>query len=162
MTGEITKTIAVVILDDSTDEPDENFSINLSNPSGAEIDDGAGMVTIADNDEPPPPVIGAALELVSTNLVDEDTLQASFRIYLQNYGEGDGLNTQVMQDFPGNFASPLVVSVVDSPTISGDLSMLNTDFDGDMDTRFAGRDRNAGAWRIRDGQPDNSDFSERH
>ncbi len=47
------KTITVPILNDTLDEADENFSVNLSNPSGATITNGTVSTTITDNDDPP-------------------------------------------------------------------------------------------------------------
>jgi hypothetical protein len=52
--SEATKTVAVATLDDSSDEPAETLSLNLSGASGgASITDPQGIGTIADNDDPP-------------------------------------------------------------------------------------------------------------
>lgn len=52
------KTISVAIIDDSEDEEDEDFGVTLSNPSGdATLGSDGASVTIADNDEAPPPGI---------------------------------------------------------------------------------------------------------
>ncbi|HEY0169736.1 MAG TPA: Calx-beta domain-containing protein, partial [Pyrinomonadaceae bacterium] len=49
--GEGTKTFAVLINEDSLDEPDESFNVTLSEPFGAELDAPTAVsVTIADND----------------------------------------------------------------------------------------------------------------
>ena len=48
--GETTKTISVALLDDDLSEPDETFSIVLSNPAGATLDDPEATGTI-DNDD---------------------------------------------------------------------------------------------------------------
>lgn len=45
-----TKTFAVVVYGDLLDEPNENFFVNLSNPSNATIADGLGIGTIMDDD----------------------------------------------------------------------------------------------------------------
>ena len=51
--GSSSGTISVDINDDSVDEPaNETFEVNLSNPSGATINDGQGIGTIRDNDNP--------------------------------------------------------------------------------------------------------------
>ena len=52
--GETTKTIAVSIVGDAVDEPDETFTVNLSSPGNATIVDGQAIVTIADDDPPGP------------------------------------------------------------------------------------------------------------
>ncbi len=47
-------TVSVSIVDDGDDEPDEDFTVGLSSPSGAVIGDGSGTGTIQDNDPTPP------------------------------------------------------------------------------------------------------------
>ncbi len=49
--GESRKTVAVTVTGDDVDEPDETFSVRLSNPSGATVGDGTGTGTIRDDDE---------------------------------------------------------------------------------------------------------------
>jgi len=48
--GEIVKTIVVLIVADSVDEPDEQFYFDLANPVGAIVGKGRGVVTILDDD----------------------------------------------------------------------------------------------------------------
>ena len=48
--GQTTKTFTVQISSDKRAEPTETFTIVLSNPTGATIADGTGVVTIVDND----------------------------------------------------------------------------------------------------------------
>ena len=48
--GEISKQITVKVAGDALDEPDEDFSVELSSPTGADIGDGTGTGTIIDND----------------------------------------------------------------------------------------------------------------
>ena len=50
--GQTTKTITVNVTPDSTDEFDETFFVNLSNASGATIDDPQGIGTIQNDDDP--------------------------------------------------------------------------------------------------------------
>src|SRR5213076_3492794 len=47
------QTISIVVNGDNTDEIDESFTVNLSNPLHATIANGAGTGTITDNDSPP-------------------------------------------------------------------------------------------------------------
>ncbi len=47
------KTIEIAILDDQVDEPDETFSVRLSNPVIGVIASGTAVVTITDDDDPP-------------------------------------------------------------------------------------------------------------
>jgi hypothetical protein len=50
--GETTKTIAVTINGDTTNESDETFVVNLSNPVNATISDSQGVGTITNEDAP--------------------------------------------------------------------------------------------------------------
>jgi len=49
--GETSKTVAVTIKGDSVDEPNETFTLDLSNPVNVTIGDGTGVGTIKDNDK---------------------------------------------------------------------------------------------------------------
>ena len=51
--GETSGTVSVLVSGDRTDEPDETFTVTLSNPSGATLADGVGTGTIADDDDAP-------------------------------------------------------------------------------------------------------------
>ena len=70
--GETTRTISVATLDDTVPEAEEGFTVVLSNPSGARLDDDTGEGTITDNDQPlelaiddaPPVVEGSTAEFV--------------------------------------------------------------------------------------------------
>lgn len=52
--GETSKQVSVPVVGDTVSEPDERFTLNLSNATGATIADGVGTGIIL-NDEPPPP-----------------------------------------------------------------------------------------------------------
>ena len=58
--GETTQTITVAVLDDETSEAEEAFTVELSAPSGATLEDDTGTGTIIDDDEPPEIVIDDA------------------------------------------------------------------------------------------------------
>ncbi len=63
--GETTRTIAIPISGDTALEANETFTVNLANPSGATIADGAATGTIVNNDAappPPPPAGGPSLD----------------------------------------------------------------------------------------------------
>ena len=55
--GEDARTIAVSTREDEIDEQNETFTLDLSNPDGATIQDGTATGTINDDDEPPAIVI---------------------------------------------------------------------------------------------------------
>ena len=46
-------TISVTLVDDATDEPDETFTLTLSDPEHATINTGSATGTVRDNDDPP-------------------------------------------------------------------------------------------------------------
>lgn len=74
--GMTSGTITVTLLDDSIDEDDESFFVNLSNPSAnARIDDGQGTATILDDDAPPT----VSVNDTSTN---EDSATLNFTVFL--------------------------------------------------------------------------------
>ena len=50
--GSIAATVAVPVLGDLADEPDETFTVELSRPVNAGLGDGQGLGTILDDDEP--------------------------------------------------------------------------------------------------------------
>ena len=52
--GQTTATFSVDTIDDQDQESDENFTVTLSNPSGARLDDDTGTGTITDDDTPLP------------------------------------------------------------------------------------------------------------
>jgi uncharacterized repeat protein (TIGR01451 family) len=51
--GETSKVISVPVLDDTLDEANEAFNVNLTNPINAGVQRNRGIGTIGDNDEPP-------------------------------------------------------------------------------------------------------------
>jgi hypothetical protein len=53
--GQTSRTISIPIINDSSDEPDESFTVTLSNPAGGPqvIGNPAATVTILDEDDPP-------------------------------------------------------------------------------------------------------------
>ena len=77
--GETSKTISIPVLNDTTREADEDFTVVLSNESGAEISatDNPGTATIHDDDPAPTISIAGANVLESSGL-------ASFAVTLSN------------------------------------------------------------------------------
>jgi hypothetical protein len=53
LAGQVRKTVAITIKGDTVIEPNETFGLVLSNPVGAAVADGIGMVTIVDDDTNP-------------------------------------------------------------------------------------------------------------
>lgn len=69
--GETTKQISVLVIGDTTAEQQENFSVVLSNPSGATLADSAGTGTIQDDDATP------TISVTPTASVAEGALNAT-------------------------------------------------------------------------------------
>ncbi|MBI4657808.1 MAG: immunoglobulin domain-containing protein, partial [Verrucomicrobia bacterium] len=63
--GETSKTVTVQVIGDSAVEPDETFSVSLSNPVGATIADGQGVGTIANDDTSPSPNLPAEVRIAN-------------------------------------------------------------------------------------------------
>jgi hypothetical protein len=110
--NQTSKTIAVPILGDRLSEPNETFSVQLSNARGATITDGQGVVTIADN-EP-----HVRISSPSVREGDSGTATMTFYVTLQaaydlpvtvNYTTGGGTAT------PGDDYTPTSGTVVIQP-----------------------------------------------
>ncbi|MGD1700197.1 Calx-beta domain-containing protein, partial [Dapis sp. BLCC M229] len=79
--GQTTASITVDITDDTIDELDETFNIDLSNPVNATIADDQGIGTIVDNDQPSVTIADVT--------VDEDAGTATFTLTLDQPGAED-------------------------------------------------------------------------
>nr|MDJ0519800.1 DUF4347 domain-containing protein [Trichodesmium sp. MO_231.B1] len=79
--GQTTASITVDIIDDTIDELDETFNIDLSNPVNATIADDQGIGTIVDNDQPSVTIADVT--------VDESAGSATFTLTLDQPGAED-------------------------------------------------------------------------
>ena len=123
--AEVSKTIAVQLLDDAIDEPDEAFVMQLSDPEGAAIAAGEAAGTILDDDVPP------VLGVVSAVTVGEGEGTAEFAVTLSaesalevkaSYATSDGTAT-AGEDYtgargmltigPGETTGKVAVSILD-------------------------------------------------
>ncbi len=78
--GSTSGAISVKVLGDTSHEPDESFSVLLSDPQSARIDHGHGQVTITDDDHAPALRVGVGNAVVVEG--DESTRLARFTISL--------------------------------------------------------------------------------
>ena len=130
-TGSLTGTISIPVLDDSDDEPDETFTVTLSNPVNATISDADGLATIIDNDEPPGSgVVGVAKQALDTRITESGKVRSTIRIHVVNVGDGVANRVQVSDDLARAFPSPAAVSVVAAPSLTGAALTLNSAYDG--------------------------------
>jgi Calx-beta domain-containing protein len=72
--GQTLKSVSVPVVGDTTDEPDETFEVNLSNPVNAALTDGTGVATISDDDAAP----SLSVNDMSVNEGDMGTTTMSF------------------------------------------------------------------------------------
>jgi hypothetical protein len=77
--GEDSKQVTIYISGDGMDEPDETFTVELSNATNAVLGDASGTVTILDDDEPVPPI---RVNDVSAPEGDEGTTYATLTVSL--------------------------------------------------------------------------------
>jgi large repetitive protein len=76
--GEVEKTVTVPVKQDTIDEPNETFFVNLANPGNATIADGQGLGTILDDDGPP----GLSVSDVSVAEGQSGTVNANLTVTL--------------------------------------------------------------------------------
>jgi len=125
--GSLTKTISVPIIQDNIFEPDETFSVNLSNPTNAVIADNLGQGTIINDD--PQPTIAIGL-LSTTEGATGTTTNAVFNVSLTNpsyqtitvaYATADGTATSgadyvatsgTLTFNPGDISKSITVQVI--------------------------------------------------
>ncbi|MGH3737852.1 MAG: Calx-beta domain-containing protein [Micromonosporaceae bacterium] len=94
---ETSKTIRVPIIGDTLDEPDETFTVVLSQPSrGLVMGDGTGEGTITD-DEPTPPPASADLAVQLTDSPDPVGLggELTYHVHVVNNGPDAAADVQV-------------------------------------------------------------------
>ena len=70
--GDTTKTISVPVIGDTVEESDETFFVDLSDPSGATIEDGQGQGTITNDDAAAPPSTTPSLSIGDVEIPERD------------------------------------------------------------------------------------------
>ena len=78
--GQLTKTVAVPVVSDMTNESDENFSVNLSGASGVALPAASPTVTIIDDESAPAVSVSDA----TVTEGDSGTVSASFDVVLSH------------------------------------------------------------------------------
>ena len=83
--GETTKTVRVAVLDDAVNDDEETFTLTLSNPSGAWIEDGEASGTIENSDPLPTAWTARFGRSVATHVLDalEARLDGSSHSYVR-------------------------------------------------------------------------------
>jgi hypothetical protein len=136
--GTTTRTVAVTILNDSVYEGNETFSLNLSSPTGATIQDGQGVATIVDDE---PDIVVSVHETVVTE-GSTGTTGATFLVTLSgtsaltttvDWATADGTATAPADYLsasgtltfpPGVVSQPVTVQVVGDTAVETDETFL--------------------------------------
>ena len=107
--GETSKTITINVSGDTTGEPDESFTVNLSNATGANLLTSSAAATILDDDG----LLSIAADSTSLNEANSGTTQFSFTVTRTGSASvtstvdfsvsGTGIDPAVATDFAGTF-----------------------------------------------------------
>ena len=131
--------LRIPTVDDEIYDPEGRIIANISVGSGYDQhgDYNSARVRVRDDEEPPPaeiPVIGVAKEFVEAAFIDAETVRATLRFHLRNYGNGAAHDLQLEENFAANFPEPVtVMPAAPARVVSGSLR-LNPNFDGMGDT----------------------------
>jgi Calx-beta domain-containing protein len=136
--GTITRTVAVPILDDAVYDPNETFFLNLGGASGATIQDGQGVATIADDE---PDIVVSVDDAIVTE-GSAGTTAATFLVTLSgtsglttsvNFATADGTATApgdylaasgTLTFPPGVVSQPVTVQVVGDTAVETDETFV--------------------------------------
>ena len=98
------KTVSVTVAGDEVDEPNETFTVTLTNPSGATLGDDTAIGTITDDDAPPTVTLVLTPDSI-TEAAGQSTVTARL-------------------DHPSSEATTVTVSVApESPAVAGDYTL---------------------------------------
>jgi hypothetical protein len=115
-----TRTVSVTVLDDTVYEGNETFFLNLSNPTGATIQDGQGVATILENE----PQIFVSIDDAAVVEGDAGNAGATFTVTLSapstltttvSYATADGTATAPGDYLPSSGTVTFPPSVVSQP-----------------------------------------------
>ena len=97
--GETTKTVAVAVLDDAVNDGEETFTLTLSNPAGAWIEDGEASGTIENSDPLPTAWTARFGRSVATHMLDalEARLETASGSYVRLGGHQLGGSADVKE-----------------------------------------------------------------
>lgn len=129
--GEVAKQITVVVTGDATDEPNEQFFVNLSGPSNATLADAQGIGTIINDDSPTPTF---SIDSISQNEGNAGTTAFNFTVTLSPVSasatsvnvatsngtalilDGDYISNSTTLNFPANSPSQQFTVFVNGDT----------------------------------------------
>jgi hypothetical protein len=161
--GETTQTATLDLLDDASDEPDEDFTLSLSSPANATIADGSASVAIADDDATPDASAGdvTAGEADGSVTFTVSLSGASASTVTVDYATSDGTAIDA-EDYtpasgtltfaPGETSAAVVVAItndaIDEPTQTFVLTLSNpvNATATDTDAQASIQDDDGGPW----------------
>jgi Calx-beta domain len=132
----LTRTVAITVVSDAIDEPDETFTLELTGAKGAVISDGEGIATIND-DDPVPTVAAGAFTTVpegqtgdtSFASIDVSLSTASGKDVSVDWTTADGTATAIGDDYtpdagtlvfaPGETEKVVVIAVIGDNATEG-------------------------------------------
>jgi Ca2+-binding RTX toxin-like protein len=139
--NEKTQTVTVEIIGDTKVEPDETFFVNLSNPTGATIEDNQGIGTIVNDDTPQQPSL--SIDDVQVTEGNDGTTNATFTVTLTGdtneavtveYATGDNTATTADNDYtatngsltfaPGETTKQVTVEIIGDTNVEPDESFF--------------------------------------
>ena len=130
--GELIKTISVETREDDTDEPDEMFTVTLSNPSGATLDDDTATGTITDDDVPTLSIANATVEEGATAeftvTLSMDSAQSITVNYWTSDGTAEAAWTTTLRLALTAFSPGELVHTISVPTIEDENDEPNETF----------------------------------
>ena len=141
--GTATKNISIPIMDDTTDESDETFTVTLEVPTGAAADRfmvgslSSGTVTITDNDAPPNSAPQPVGTLPSVSVVSSGMQTVEVSNAFRDTDTGDRLSYSAVSSIPG----------VASVAVTGSMVTLTALSVGNSDVTVTATDR-AGATAV--------------
>jgi hypothetical protein len=133
----LTRTVAVTVVSDPIDEPDQTFSLELTGAKGVVISDGEGIATINDDDPAPSVAVGASTSVpegqtgdTSFASIDVSLSTASGRNVSVDWTTADGTGTAAGDDYtsdagtlvfaPGETEKVVVIPVIGDSATEGD------------------------------------------
>jgi hypothetical protein len=133
----LTRTVAITLVADAIDEPDETFFLELTGAKGAVISDGEGIATINDDDPAPTVAVDAATSVpegqtgdTSFASVGVTLAAASGRTVSVDWTTADGTATAAGDDYtpdagtlvfaPGETSKVVVIPVIGDNATEGD------------------------------------------
>ncbi|MEQ1604782.1 MAG: Calx-beta domain-containing protein [Pyrinomonadaceae bacterium] len=108
--GSTTATVTIPIIDDNIDEPNEFFTVTLSAPVNATINDGTGIVTIVDNEPNTQFAINNVIQIEGNpNLPDPSVASTSaFNFRITRTGDAQASEVVCFETVDGDIENPAI------------------------------------------------------